>query len=654
MRATKVGVIGSGGHAKVVIRLLEELGYDIAAIFDDDRLLAGTAVYGVPVLGPTELLQNSGVTHGVIAVGNNETRKALAHRLQLSWLTLVHPRAIVDRTVVLGRGTVVFAGAVVQADASIGDHSIINTSASIDHDCKIYSFAHLAPGCCLAGNVQVHEGALVGTGVAVRPGVRIGAWCTVGAGAVVVKDLADGVLAVGVPARPQENSHGNGVPKVPHKPLHGERRAGNLVWNQNDVRKPVSPKPARVYLSPPHMAESERELLLEAFDSNWIAPLGPHVDAFEREFAQHVGMHHAVAVSSGTAALHLSLLLMGVQPGDEVLTATLTFAATANAIRYVGANPIFIDSEPSSWNLDPDLLAEELESCARRGRLPKAVIAVDIMGQCADYERIIKICQFYEVGIIEDAAEALGATYRGQPAGSFGGIGCFSFNGNKIITTSGGGMLVTNREEWAGEARYLSTQARDPAPHYEHSVVGYNYRLSNLLAAVGRGQLRVLDDRVNRRRQIFDFYQRHLGSLPGICFMPEMAASRSTHWLSCILVQPDELGVTRDEIRVALEEQNIEARPIWKPMHAQPVFAHCRKRGGQVADRLFELGLCLPSGSSMTEEDLTRVVDVIRALVRSRMGDVVALSIPIESGQERTPIADEEFEPLIAGRRSDK
>lgn len=383
----------------------------------------------------------------------------------------------------------------------------------------------------------------------------------------------------------------------------------------------------RIYLSPPHMSPAERQLLLEAFDSNWIAPLGPHVDAFEREFAERIGMTDAVALSSGTAALHLALMLLGVQQGDEVLTSTLTFAATANAIRYVGAHPIFIDSDSESWNIDPELLGQELEACARRGRLPKAVITVDVMGQCADYERIVKVCRFYEVPLIEDAAEALGATYRGRPAGSFGDIGCFSFNGNKIITTSGGGMLVTDRQDWVNKTRYLSTQARDPAPHYEHSAVGYNYRMSNLLAAVGRGQLRVLDERVQRRRQIYEYYQRQLGSLPGIHFMPELSGCCSTRWLTCILVDPVELGVTREDIRLALEGKNIESRPVWKPMHAQPVYSACRKRGGAVADRIFDLGLCLPSGTKMSDADLARVVSEILAVVGVEARDDAALGL---------------------------
>jgi len=370
----------------------------------------------------------------------------------------------------------------------------------------------------------------------------------------------------------------------------------------------------RVYLSPPHMGDAERDLLLEAFDSNWIAPLGPHVNAFEQEFAEKVGAAHAVALSSGTAALHLSLRLLGIQPGDEVLTSTLTFVATANAIRYVGAEPIFIDSDRETWNMDPNLLSKELLACAQRGRLPKAVVVVDVNGQCADYEPIQELCDRYEIPIIEDAAEALGACYRGTPAGRFGALGCFSFNGNKIITTSGGGMLVTEREDWAHQARYLATQARDPAPHYEHSEIGHNYRLSNLLAAIGRGQLSVLDERVARRRAAFELYKRELGGMPGIEFMPEPPECFSTRWLTAIIVNAGLYGVTREEIRLALEEENIESRPVWKPMHLQPVFQRCRAVLSGVSEVFFRDGLCLPSGSSMTMEDQLRTIKTLREL----------------------------------------
>jgi pyridoxal phosphate-dependent aminotransferase EpsN len=368
----------------------------------------------------------------------------------------------------------------------------------------------------------------------------------------------------------------------------------------------------RVYLSAPHMSGAERQLLLDAFDSNWIAPLGPHVDGLEREFAAQSSTRDAVALSSGTAALHLSMLLLGVQPGDEVLTSTLTFAATANAIRYCGATPVFIDSSPVTWNMDADRLEEELVDCARRGKPPKAVVVVDLYGQCADYDRIEAICEQYGVAVVEDAAEALGASYRGRPAGSFGVLGCFSLNGNKIITASGGGLLVSNDPEHCQRARYLATQARDPAPQYQHSEIGYNYRMSNLLAAVARGQLRVLEDRVRCRRANFEFYQAALGELPGIQFMPEPAGFRSTRWLTCITVEPAKFGATREDLRLALEQEDIESRPVWKPMHLQPVFQGCRVRGGAVSEALFRDGLCLPSGSNLSEEDRLRVVRAIR------------------------------------------
>ena len=367
----------------------------------------------------------------------------------------------------------------------------------------------------------------------------------------------------------------------------------------------------RIFLSPPHMSGRERELLLDAFDSNWIAPLGPYVDALESEFATLVGTGQAVALSSGTAALHLSLLMMGVGDGDEVLTSTFTFAATTNAITYVGARPVLIDSDRATWNMDPNLLEDELRDCARRNRLPKAVIVVDLYGQCADYEPIRQICAQYEVPIIEDAAEALGASYDGRSAGTFGVLGVFSFNGNKIITSSGGGMLVCDSDYLATRARFLATQSRDPAPHYQHSQIGYNYRMSNLLAAVGLGQLRVLEDRVAARRANFDFYREALADSPGIDFMPEPQRCRSTRWLTCITIDPGRFGATSEEVRLALENANIESRPTWKPMHLQPAFAACRTRGGEVAEDIFRYGLCLPSGSSLTAEDRLRVVDQI-------------------------------------------
>ena len=348
------------------------------------------------------------------------------------------------------------------------------------------------------------------------------------------------------------------------------------------------------------MGADELTLVQDAFASNWIAPLGPHVDAFEREFAALVGASHAAALSSGTAALHLGLKLSGVKAGDEVLCSSLTFSASANPIAYEGARPVFVDSDEATWNLDPNLLEDFLSKRAAAGRVPRALVLVHLYGQAADIAPIQVLCEKYGVALVEDAAEALGATYRGRSPGTFGRCGIYSFNGNKIITTSGGGMLVSEDAELIKQARFLATQARDPAPHYQHSHIGYNYRLSNILAAVGRGQLRVLKDRVNARRAHCETYRRLLGDLPGLTFMPEADYGRCTRWLICVQIDPVKFGADREAVRLALEADNIEARPVWKPLHMQPVFADCERVGGAVSERLFESGLCLPSGSSMT------------------------------------------------------
>ncbi len=369
---------------------------------------------------------------------------------------------------------------------------------------------------------------------------------------------------------------------------------------------------SRVFLSPPHLGESELELVKGVFASNWIAPVGPDVEAFEREFAETVGVGSAAALSSGTAALHLALKLLGVGTGDLVICSNLTFAATAFAIHYVGAEPVFVDCDSSTWNMDPGLLGEALETLAGEGTLPKAAIVVDLYGQSADWEPIQEACARFGVPIVEDAAEALGATYGDTPLGRFGQFGVFSFNGNKIITTSGGGMLVSDDKSAIVKARKLASQAREDAPHYEHTEIGYNYRLSNVLAAIGRGQLRVLEDRVAARRRIFDWYQEFLGDLPGVRFMPEAEYGRSTRWLTCLTVDPRDFGAAREEIRLALEIDDIEARPVWKPMHMQPVFQGARIFGGSVAEELFEKGLCLPSGSAMTKSEVERVSKIVR------------------------------------------
>lgn len=377
---------------------------------------------------------------------------------------------------------------------------------------------------------------------------------------------------------------------------------------------------SRIYLSPPHLDGDEQKFVTEAFASNWIAPLGPQLDAFEQEMGAYTGSPHAVALSSGTAALHVALRLLGVGPGDEVWCSSFTFAASVNPIVYERSQPVFLDSEPTSWNLDPDLLETALTEADQAGRLPKALIVVHLYGQAADMDRIMASCDRRGVPVIEDAAEAVGAFYKGRHVGTMGRFGILSFNGNKIMTTSGGGMLLTRDAAAAGRARFLSTQARDPAPHYQHSEAGFNYRLSNVLAAIGRGQLARIEAKVAARRQVHAWYRHHLGGLPGLAFMPEATfgavESRANRWLTCILIDPDASGTDREQVRYALENADIEARPVWKPMHVQPVFAHCRAYGGSVSEELFRIGLCLPSGSAMVEPDVERVAAVVRTCWR--------------------------------------
>lgn len=375
----------------------------------------------------------------------------------------------------------------------------------------------------------------------------------------------------------------------------------------------------RIYLSPPHMGEHELRFVTEAFESNWIAPLGPNVDAFERELAEYVGVGGAVALSSGTAAIHMALRLLNVGPGDKVFCSSLTFVASANPILYQGAEPVFIDSDPESWNMSPFALERAFLAAENSGKLPKAVIVVNLYGQSADITPIVAICDRYGVPVIEDAAESLGATYQGKSSGTFGKFGIYSFNGNKIITTSGGGMLVSNDLKALEKARYWATQARDQARHYQHSEVGYNYRLSNVLAGIGRGQIRVLEERIKARTAVFQRYVEAFSGVNGIEFMPEATYGRATRWLTALTVDSNKCGVTAVDIIDALAQQNIESRPVWKPLHLQPLFEKCayypHSVGESVSDRLFAKGLCLPSGSNMTENEQYRVIDSIKRLI---------------------------------------
>ena len=370
----------------------------------------------------------------------------------------------------------------------------------------------------------------------------------------------------------------------------------------------------RIFLSSPHMSGNEQKYITEAFETNWIAPLGPNVNAFEEELATYAGTAGAAATSSGTAAIHLALELLDVEQGDTVFCSSLTFVASANPILYAGAVPVFIDSEEETWNMSPVALARAFEEAQAARKLPKVVIIVNLYGQSAKMDELMAICERYEV--IEDAAESLGSLYKGKQSGSFGRFGVYSFNGNKIITTSGGGMLVSNDIEALAQSRFLATQARDEAPHYQHSTVGYNYRMSNILAGVGRAQLEVLDERVKARRSVFERYVNALGEIDGVEFMPELEGTYSNRWLTAMTLDPKKIRVTPYELMDVLAADNIEARPVWKPLHLQPLFENCRfyphAENDVVSERLFEKGICLPSGSNMTTEEQDRVIRLVR------------------------------------------
>jgi len=372
--------------------------------------------------------------------------------------------------------------------------------------------------------------------------------------------------------------------------------------------------PQKIWLSPPHMGGQEIEFVKEAFDTNWIAPLGPNVDAFEKQLAEATQTTEAAALTSGTAALHLALRVLGVKQDDIVLCQSMTFAASAFPIVYEKAIPVFIDSERDTWNMDPELLEEALKYYQSQGKRVGAIIVVHLYGMPAKMNEIKALAQQYNVPIIEDAAEALGSSYFNQPCAGLGDMGILSFNGNKIITTSGGGALVSHRADWVKEIRFLSTQAKDPFPHYEHTKIGFNYRMSNVTAGIGRGQMLVLSDRVAKRREHFVYYQQNLANLPGITFLPEPQGAYSNRWLTTILVDPEKSGgVTPDQIRLKLEANNIESRPLWKPMHLQPVFHDAAKFDRGVSADLFAKGICLPSGSSLTDEEREWIVSLVKS-----------------------------------------
>lgn len=370
----------------------------------------------------------------------------------------------------------------------------------------------------------------------------------------------------------------------------------------------------KIWLSSPHMGGNEIKYVHDAFDNNWVAPLGPNVDGLEQDICQYTKSQHCAALSSGTAAIHLALIMLGVQHDDYVICQSFTFSASANPITYLGAIPVFVDSDTESWNMCPNLLEDSIKQCVAKGKKPKAIIPVHLYGMSAKMNEIVEIANRYEIPIIEDAAEALGSTYNDKALGTFGKLGILSFNGNKIITTSGGGALISDDKVLIEKARFLSTQARDNAPHYQHSHIGYNYRMSNICAGIGRGQMEVLNERVAQRRANFNFYKNLLGNIEGITLHDEIPNSFSNRWLTCILVDEKKCGVSREDIRLGLLDDNIESRPLWKPMHLQPIFKDAPAVVNGTSEDLFNIGLCLPSGSNLNEDELNRIKNKLISL----------------------------------------
>jgi dTDP-4-amino-4,6-dideoxygalactose transaminase len=368
----------------------------------------------------------------------------------------------------------------------------------------------------------------------------------------------------------------------------------------------------KIYLSSPHMGGEEIKFVNEAFEANWISPVGPNINAFEEELATYNGTKYCAALSSGTAAIHLALILLNVNPGDEVICSSFTFSGSCNPIRYQQAIPVFVDSETDSWNMDPVLLEKAIKDRIAKGKKPKAIIIVHLYGMPAKMNEINAVAKQYDIPVIEDAAEGLGSSYFGKKLGTMSDMGIYSFNGNKIITTSGGGALVSENKDWIAKAKFLATQARDAAPHYEHTHIGYNYRLSNISAGIGRGQLRVLDERVRQRRNVFNFYKKELACIKGIVFQSEFEGAYANRWLTTILIDPAQTGFDREKLRLTLEKENIESRPLWKPMHMQPVFQEYPSYTSGVSEKLFETGLCLPSGSNLTAQQLSGIVEIIK------------------------------------------
>ncbi len=593
-----IAIVGAGGLGRETaccLRALNENGaaWNLVGFFDDG-LPAGTANEYGRVLGTVDDLNNwKEPLSVVLAIASPTVLQRISGLLDnplLDFPNIIAPDArFFDRDgVTMGRGNVVGFGHTFSCHVTMGDFNLFSCGSLIGHDVAMGSWNAVTNGCKISGAVTMGDANFLGAASVVLPGKTLGSRVTLGANSTLTRDaLEPGTYA--------------GCPAVLKKALSAA---------------PDAQKKPTIWLSLAQTGEEEERFVREAFTSQWVTTVGPNVDAFERELEEYLGEGHVIALASGTSALHLGLLMLGVGPGDEVLCQSMTFAASANPIVYQGASPVFVDSEENTWNMSPEKLEEAIQDRIRQtGRTPRAIIPVDLYGMPADMDAILDLATRYGIPVLEDAAEALGSEYRGKKCGTFGAFGAFSFNGNKIITTSGGGALLCPDEESRDKVKFYATQARDQAPHYQHSHIGYNYRLSNVCAGIGRGQMRSLPAFLAKRRAIHAEYRERLAHIPGLTLLENPGAGYdSNFWLTCVLVDPEEAGFDREELRLALQKAAVETRPLWKPMHLQPVFRACPYYGTGVSDRLFDRGLCLPSGVALQSDDMNRILDVVNSL----------------------------------------
>lgn len=594
-----IAIAGAGGLGRETaccLRAINEIcpTWNLIGFFDDG-VPAGTENEYGRVLGKVADLNSWNEPLSVVlAIASPAVLERVSRLLDnplLDFPNIIAPDArFLDRAgVAMGRGNVIGFGHVFSCHVAMGDFNLFSCGSLIGHDVRMGSWNAVTNGCKISGAVTLGDGNFLGAASVVLPGRTLKSRVILGANSTLTRDaLESGTYA--------------GCPAVLKKPA-------------------ASPKPEKeetIWLSLAQTGDEEERFVREAFTSHWVTTVGPNVDAFERELEAFLGEGHVVALASGTSALHLGLVMLGVGPGDEVLCQSMTFAASANPIVYQGASPVFIDSEENTWNMSPERLEEAIcDRIRQTGRTPKAVIPVDLYGMPAEMDAILDVAARYGIPVLEDAAEALGSEYRGKKCGTFGTFGALSFNGNKIITTSGGGALICPDENARDKVKFYATQARDQAPHYQHSHIGYNYRLSNVCAGIGRGQMRSLPAFLAKRRAIHADYRNQLAGLPGISLLENPGNDYdSNFWLTCVLVDPEEAGFDREELRLSLQKAGIESRPLWKPMHLQPVFLSRPYYGTGVSDRLFVRGLCLPSGVSLNSGDMSRILDVIHHLTR--------------------------------------